>query len=164
MGPSHIRKSGRYKFMPRVVQTNNPSVRAIECIYMLVTYAYISLWIHRCMHTYSYTTAESRKSRARQRFGKQVPAELNTHATIEVAVSKKRIGKRTTIEVFLETVFSVGAAPSLYNENFKQLRDNVFIDIQTYRRGNNERREKKTKVLKLNKYMAMGPSGARCQE
>jgi hypothetical protein len=26
------------------------------------------------------------------------------------------------------------------------------------------KKEKKTKVLTLNKYMAMGPSGARCQE
>jgi hypothetical protein len=33
-----------------------------------------------------------------------------------------------------------------------------------YQRRNNERKEKKTKVLTLNKYMAMGPSGARCQE
>jgi hypothetical protein len=32
-----------------------------------------------------------------------------------------------------------------------------------YQRRNNERR-KKTEVLTLNKYMAMGPSGARCQE
>jgi hypothetical protein len=27
-----------------------------------------------------------------------------------------------------------------------------------------ERKKKQTKVLTLNKYMAMGPSGARCQE
>jgi hypothetical protein len=27
-----------------------------------------------------------------------------------------------------------------------------------------QRKEKKTKVLTLDKYMAMGPSGARCQE
>jgi hypothetical protein len=26
------------------------------------------------------------------------------------------------------------------------------------------KKEKKTKILTLNKYMAMGPSGARCQE
>jgi hypothetical protein len=32
-----------------------------------------------------------------------------------------------------------------------------------YKRWNNER-GKKTKVLTLKKYMAMGPSGARCQE
>jgi hypothetical protein len=30
--------------------------------------------------------------------------------------------------------------------------------------GTKKEEEKKTKVLTLNKYMAMGPSGARCQE
>jgi hypothetical protein len=47
------------------------------------------------------------------------------HATIEVTVSKQRIGKHTTIEVLLETVFSVGATPRLYNEDFRQLRDRI---------------------------------------
>jgi hypothetical protein len=32
---------------------------------------------------------------------------MNMHATIEGAVSKQRIGKRTTIGVLLETAFSV---------------------------------------------------------
>jgi hypothetical protein len=38
----------------------------------------------------------------RQRFGKHVPAAKNTHATIEES---------------LETVFSIGSAPRLYNED-----------------------------------------------
>jgi hypothetical protein len=36
--------------------------------------------------------------------------------------------------------------------------------LHFYQRRNKERRGKKPKVLTLNKYMAMGPSGARCQE
>jgi hypothetical protein len=36
-----------------------------------------------------------------------------------------------------------------------------FQPLPFYQRRNNERRKK---VLILNKYMAMGPSGARCQE
>jgi hypothetical protein len=45
-----------------------------------------------------------------------------TRAAIEEPVSKQLIGKHTTIGVLLETVFSVGAVPRLYNENLRQLR------------------------------------------
>jgi hypothetical protein len=38
----------------------------------------------------------------------------------------------------------------------------IVQPLPFYERRNNERRNK-TKVLTLNKYMAMGPSGARCQ-
>jgi hypothetical protein len=44
-------------------------------------------------------------------------------ATIEEPVSKQRIGKLTTTGVLLETVFSVGAALKLHNEDHRQLRD-----------------------------------------
>jgi hypothetical protein len=44
---------------------------------------------------------------ARQWLGKHIPTATNTHATTEEPVSKQRIGKHTTIGVFLETVFSV---------------------------------------------------------
>jgi hypothetical protein len=43
----------------------------------------------------------------------------------------------------------------------------IIKKVQTlpfYQRRNNERRKRKTKVLTLNKYMAMGSNGARCQE
>jgi hypothetical protein len=46
-----------------------------------------------------------------------------TRSGIEEPVSKQWIGKHTTIGVLLETVFSVGAAPSLYNEDLRQLRE-----------------------------------------
>jgi hypothetical protein len=45
-------------------------------------------------------------------------------ATIEESVSKQRLGKHT-IRVLLEAVFSVGAAPRLYNEDLRQLRDRI---------------------------------------
>jgi hypothetical protein len=46
-----------------------------------------------------------------------------THAT-EEPVFKQRIGKHTMIEVLLETVFSVGAAPRINNEDLRQLGEN----------------------------------------
>jgi hypothetical protein len=52
-----------------------------------------------------------------QRLGKQVPAEMNTQATIEEPVSKHRIGKHT-IRVLLKTVFSVRSLQSGYKEEF----------------------------------------------
>jgi hypothetical protein len=44
---------------------------------------------------------------ARQQLCKQVPEEVNTHATTEEPVSKQWIGKHTTIGVLLETVFPI---------------------------------------------------------
>jgi hypothetical protein len=46
----------------------------------------------------------------------------NQKVTIEEPVSKQRIGKHTTTGVLLETVFSVGAATRVYNEDLRQLR------------------------------------------
>jgi hypothetical protein len=60
---------------------------------------------------------------ATQRCGKHISAAVNQHATVK------------------EAVFSVGAAPTLYNKDLRQLKLSMVI-----------------------KYMAMGPSGARCQE
>jgi hypothetical protein len=37
-----------------------------------------------------------------ERLDKHIPAEMNTHATIEEPVSKQQIDKHTTIEVLLE--------------------------------------------------------------
>jgi hypothetical protein len=45
-----------------------------------------------------------------------------TRAAIEEPVSKQRFGKHR-IEVFLEKVFSVGAAPIVYKEDLRQLRE-----------------------------------------
>jgi hypothetical protein len=50
-----------------------------------------------------------------QRLGKQVPAEMNTHA-VEEPVSKQQISKHTTIGVLLETMFSVWSVQSGYKE------------------------------------------------
>jgi hypothetical protein len=56
---------------------------------------------------------------------------MNMHATIEEPISKQRIGKHTTIEVLLETVLSVGAAPRLYNEDLRQLRGELRESLET---------------------------------
>jgi hypothetical protein len=44
-----------------------------------------------------------------------------TRATIEESISEQRVGKHTITIVFFETVFYVGAAPRLYNEDLTQL-------------------------------------------
>jgi hypothetical protein len=50
-----------------------------------------------------------------QRLGKNFLEEIKMQSTIEERVSKQRIGKHVTRGVLLEIVFSVRAAPSLYN-------------------------------------------------
>jgi hypothetical protein len=57
-------------------------------------------------------TPESRNSTLLGNGGKQFPAEMNTHATIEEPVCKQRIGEYTTIGVLLETLFSVRSVQS----------------------------------------------------
>jgi hypothetical protein len=59
---------------------------------------------------------KSAKFNARQRLGKQVPAEMNMHATIEEPISKQPIGKHTTIGVLLETVFSIRSVQRGFTE------------------------------------------------
>jgi hypothetical protein len=61
----------------------------------------------------------------------------------------------------IETVFSAWSVPRSYLEDNRRYK----ATSPFYQRRNNERRKKKKKkVLTLNKYMAMGSSGARCQE
>jgi hypothetical protein len=50
---------------------------------------------------------------------------MNTHETIEEPVPKQSISKNTNIGVLFEAVFSVEAAPRLYNEDLRQLRDRI---------------------------------------
>jgi hypothetical protein len=45
------------------------------------------------------------------------PQKMNMHATLEEPVSKHRIRKHTTIEILLETVFSIGFMDSCYIES-----------------------------------------------
>jgi hypothetical protein len=74
-----------------------------------------------------------------------------------------------------EAVFSMGATPRLCNKDLTQLewenRIRCSKGTPIIKKSNpsllskeKQRKKKKTKVLTLNKYMAMGPSGARCQE
>jgi hypothetical protein len=53
---------------------------------------------------------------ARQRLGKHIPAETNTHATIKDPVSKQRIGKHT-IGVLLDTI-SIRHVQSGFKKDF----------------------------------------------
>jgi hypothetical protein len=55
---------------------------------------------------------------ARQRLVEHIPAATNTHATIEEPLSKKLIGKHTTIRVLLKIVFSVRSVQSGCKEKF----------------------------------------------
>jgi hypothetical protein len=66
----------------------------------------------------------------------------------------------------LEAVISIQFSRS-YEGRSEQTRPPPKKNVQPlpfYQRRNNERRKRKTKVLTLNKYMAMGRSGIRCQE
>jgi hypothetical protein len=56
---------------------------------------------------------------------------MNMYTTIEEPVSKQRICKHTTIGVLLETVFSVGSASRLYNEDLWQLELELRESLET---------------------------------
>jgi hypothetical protein len=61
---------------------------------------------------------------ARQRLGKQVPAEMNTHATIEGLpfLCNGEMNTSITIEELLRNGVSCVGRPRLYNEDLRQLR------------------------------------------
>jgi hypothetical protein len=84
----------------------------------LITYAAISRNNSCCKRRFLWARAASV---ATQRCGKHISAAVNQHATIEKAV------------------FSVGAAPRLYNEDFTQLE---LEPLPFYQRRNNKRKKK----------------------
>jgi hypothetical protein len=60
-------------------------------------------------------------------------SSLLTHSSgseraIDEPISTQRFGKNTTIEVLLETVFSMWAVPRLYKENLRQLRVDMAVE------------------------------------
>jgi hypothetical protein len=63
-------------------------------------------------------TPESRNSSLLGNGGKQVPAEINTQATIQEPLSRQRISKYTKIGVLMGTVFSLWSVQSGYKEEF----------------------------------------------
>jgi hypothetical protein len=65
----------------------------------------------------------------RQRFGKQVPSEMNTHATTEEPPFLRN-GEVHNREIVKKTVFSVGAFPRLYDD-LTQLRGEFRESLTT---------------------------------
>jgi hypothetical protein len=78
-------------------------------------------------------TPESRNSSLLGNGSANTFPRKRTRATIEEPASEQRIGKHT-IEVLLETVFSMGAAPIVYNEDLGscgiELRESLEMAVE----------------------------------
>jgi hypothetical protein len=86
---------------------------------------YLSNWIFaKCSitivtwHQKAGIVEPQQTSVARQQLGKHIPVAMNTHATIDEPVSKRQIGKHTTIGLLFETVVSVRSVQSGYKQEY----------------------------------------------
>jgi hypothetical protein len=82
-----------------------------------------------------------------------------------ISLDNSRLIRQSKIEEYFEEMFSIRSVQRLYNEDTSGIGQDVKkSNPSLFIKGGKTKGERKTKVLTLNKYMAMGPSGARCQK